>query len=140
MNTKFCLFFVGIISLLSCNKDETIIVEELEPSIELLVFYEESGSKRPLMNAVVYVYDGIAPIDLVRYTYDGKGNYIKDNYVISPDQILFTNEEGKVKIYPQNSESSISVFVENKIMNVLSHSYWPYCHANLKEEIVFKDN
>lgn len=139
MNAKFYLFFVGVIFLLSCNKDEDIIIEELKPSIELLVFSEESGHKQPLVNATVYVYDGIAPIDLVYYSYDGSGNYIKDSCIIFPDQILFTNEAGKVIIYPHNSENSISVFVENKIMNILSHSYWPYCRANLKEEIVFKN-
>lgn len=140
MNTKFCLFLVGIIFLISCNKDENISVEELKPSIELLVFSEESGRKQPLMNATVYVYDGIAPIDLVPYNYDGKGNYIKGSCIISPDQILFTDRDRKVVIYPPDSESSISVFVENKIMNILSHSYWPSCYTNFKEEIVFENN
>lgn len=137
MNNRFYLFLAILFLIVACDNDNEKINKKAVPSIEIEAYYEVSGKQMPLINAHVYVYNRIAPINLVGYTYDGKGNYTKEDHIISPDQILSTDAQGRVIIYPQDPHFPISIFVENSIWNMLSHSYWPYCQEKIKEKIIF---
>lgn len=137
MNTRFYLFFLGLFLCVACDKNEENMQEEPVPSIEIEAYYESYGKQTPLMNAQVYVYNKITPLDLLGYAYDGKGNYKKDDHRIIPNEILSTDSEGRVIIYPQSPQDPISVFVENTLLGILSHSYWPSCQEKIKEKIIF---
>lgn len=132
------IIVVSVFLFLSCEKDN-IIEGESDPVIEIQAFHKTSDNVfSPLVEAPVYVYIGLAPIDLTGYTYEGNGTYMNKDSVIVPDQTLKTDIEGRVTLYPGYLDIPLSVFVENTHSKMTSHSHWPYCHDNMTEKITFQ--
>jgi len=96
----------------SCYDD----ADDQEPKVNIFAFYEtidNPGVKKPDVGAKVFFYYQLGKEDFTDLIYSGDGIFIKDDYIIKPDEQYTIGEKGEVSFIPQDMEVRATIVIES---------------------------